>query len=149
MGGNRILLLFLALAIACPTTEALAQPAERTCGMIGCTEHGDGEIIKKDNDGTRIVVEFEVGTEGYAPYARERLTLAPQLRRNGTVLSVEYHGASERRAAKISRGFGALLEIDLSKEEGAVLQQGFLAQAAGALQPPGGDGSHAELTVRP
>jgi hypothetical protein len=113
MAPHSSIKLIVALSIAWMASNASAQPPPgQTCGMIGCTQHGDGDILSKDNDGKRIVVEFEVGDQSYAPYARERLTLAPELRRKGNVLIVEYHAKGERLAARIPGGLGAFWEID-------------------------------------
>jgi hypothetical protein len=148
MAPHSSIKLIVALSIAWMASNASAQPPPgQTCGMIGCTQHGDGDILSKDNDGKRIVVEFEVGDQSYAPYARERLTLAPELRRKGNVLIVEYHAKGERLAARIPGGLGAFWEIDLNNEESSLLKKLYLDLGGQIIEPTGSDGSHAEFEV--
>jgi hypothetical protein len=145
----RRLALPLLLTMCSLPNQAPAQPAERNCGIIGCTTHGKGEIVSKNVDDEKVVVEFTVGTKGYAPYARERLTLTPGIRRKNNQLTVEYRAKAERVEVKIPGGLGALWEIDLSNNEGsALLKKVYLELSDGPIEPTTLNANQAEFTVK-
>ena len=151
---RRIVSLLLACGAAALAGAALrveAQPKPKppaaSCGIIGCAEHGQGRMVSQKIGARELVVEFEVGSRNGAPFAHERVTLAPELLRKGELLIVTYNAKFERLAARIPGGLGAFWELDLQNEEGRLLRSAHLELGGKPLAPASADGRGAQFKV--